>query len=328
MTVPLRAVQIGAGRFCLDYHAPTLSRLASAPAPRVSLEAICDLDAERAELFCRRFGYGRAYTDLDVMVRDIRPDIIYCMVHPEATAAVVGRLLPLGLPLFTEKPPGVTVAEAEGLALAARRHGTLTYVAFNRRRIPALRRLKRWAEEKGPLRYVRAEMCRNRRLEPGFAVGTAIHPLDYLRWLCGNPVKIRTTALPYPGREARDYLVHLWFESGTVAELAVLVDCGLARERYVACTQNAACEVTLGAGYSSPFCLPGEREYLDNALVRDTEAATDPLEAGGFVGEHEGFLDAVERHAAPDCTLQDAALSLKLAVTVQDLYSGPLPAAG
>jgi myo-inositol 2-dehydrogenase / D-chiro-inositol 1-dehydrogenase len=327
MALPLRAVQVGAGRFSFEHHGPALKRLASAAAPRISLEAICDLDLERAELFCRSFGWARAYTDVDRMIRETLPDVIYCMVHPEATAEVVGRLLPLGLPVFTEKPPGVTVEQAEGLARAARRHGNITYVAFNRRRVPGLLRLKSWVREHGPVRYVRAEMVRNRRLEPEFAVGTAIHPLDYLRFLCGNPVEVCTSALPYGGSAARDYLVRMHFDSGTAAELAVLVDCGYSRERYIAHVQNAACEVTLGAGYSSSFCPALEREYRDNAIVADSAAAADPLQAGGFVGEHDAFLDAVARNEAPDCTLEDAAQSLRLAAAVQELYSGPFPPA-
>jgi predicted dehydrogenase len=323
MAPPLKAVQIGAGRFAFDFHGPSLQRLAGAASPRISLEAICDLNRERAELFCRSFGYARAYTDLDRMIRETAPDLIYCMVHPEATAEIVGRVLPLGLPVFTEKPPGVTVAEAEGMARAARRYGNINYVAFNRRRMPGLARLKSWGAQNGPVRYVRAEMCRNRRLEAEFAIGTAIHPLDCLRWLCGNPAHIESTAFPYPGTPARDYLIRLKFESGTVADLAVLVDCGYSRERYIAHARNAAAEVTLGAGYSSSFCPAVEREYRDNSVAAECAGEKDPLLAGGFIGEHETFLNCVERGEQPDCTLQDAAVSLRLAAAVQDLYSGP-----
>ena len=324
MQKPLRAVQIGAGRFARDYHAPTLYRLAKVTSPAVSLEAICDLDPDRAELFCRSFGYARTYTDFRLMIDEVQPDLIYVMVHPAATAGVLEAVLPLGIPTFTEKPPGVTIAEAERLADLAAERGTLNYVAFNRRRMPGLERLKLWVETNRPVSYVRAEMLRNRRLEADFAVGTAIHPLDFLRYLCGDVARVSTVTLPHPQVGARDYLVRLEFEGGTVADLCVFVDCGLRRERYLAQTSNATMEVTVGAGYSSAFCVAGAHEFRDDQLVLETAPGDDPLVAGGFLGEHESFLDAVSRGRLPDCCLQDACHSLRLAVAVQESHSGPI----
>lgn len=324
MHEPPKAVQIGAGRFSYDYHAPTLRRLARAPSPRISLEAICDLSLERAELFCREFGYAKAYTDYHFMIRESRPDLIYVMVHPAATASVLGDILPLGLPTFTEKPPGVTVAEAEHLAKLAEKNGTLNYVGFNRRRMPGLERLKAWVSANRPLRHVGAEMLRNRRLEADFGIGTAIHALDCLRYLCGRVLHLSTTGLPHVQSAARDYLVRLEFEGGAIGDLHVQVDCGLRRERYVAQTSNASMEVTLGAGYSSSFCDAGEKEYRDDQLVLDLPGDSDPLVAGGFVGEHEAFLDSVACGRLPDCCLQDAYHSLRLAAAVQACHSGPI----
>lgn len=324
MQMPLRAVQIGAGRFACDYHAPTLYRLARMPSPAVSLEAVCDLNLERAELFCRSFGYARAYSDFHPMIDEVRPDLVYVMVHPAATAGVLEAVLPLGIPTFTEKPPGVTIAEAERLADLAAKRGTLNYVGFNRRRMPGLERLKLWAEASRPVRYVRAEMLRNRRLEADFAIGTAIHALDFLRYLCGGVACVSTTTLPHPQAAARDYLVRLEFESGAIADLCVLVDCGLRRERYLAQTSNSSMEITVGAGYSSVFCAAGVNEYRDDQIVFEAAPGDDPLIAGGFLGEHESFLDAVSRGRLPDCCLQDAHHSLRLAVAVQASYSGPI----
>ncbi|MGD0580781.1 MAG: Gfo/Idh/MocA family oxidoreductase, partial [Bryobacteraceae bacterium] len=247
MSVPWKAVQIGAGSFCQQYHAPTLRRLAAEASPRLSLEAICDLDLERARMFSREFGYARAYDDYRQMISEVQPDLIYCMVQPTATAGVLEQVLPLGIPVFTEKPPGVTVEQAEKLALLADQYKVLNYVAFNRRAMPGVRRLKQWARANEPVRYVRAEMLRNRRLEPEFGIGTAIHPLDCLRFLCGDVRAVETRTQPYPDSPARDFHVRLYFDHGVVADVAVLVDCGVTREQYVIQVQNQMMEVSLGA---------------------------------------------------------------------------------
>ncbi len=324
MSTPLKAVQIGAGNFCHQFHAPTLKRLAEESAPRIRLEAICDLDSERARTFSREFGYANTYDDFTRMIREVDPDLIYCMVQPTATAGILEQLLPMGIPIFTEKPPGVTVAEAEKLAGLAEEHEVINYVAFNRRAMPGLLQLRQWAADCGPIRYVRAEMLRNRRLEPEFGIGTAIHPLDCLRFLCGDVQEVDTRCNPYPGLAARDFHVRLLFRSGVTADLTVLVDCGITREQYLIQVQNQMMEVSLGASYSCSFCASGEKLYSDNTLVFDRPASDDPLITGGFTGEHAFFLDAVENNRLPDCCLQDARHSLRLAMAVHQEYSGPM----
>jgi predicted dehydrogenase len=257
------------------------------------------------------------------MVDERKPELIYCTVHPAATAEVVAKLLPMGIPIFTEKPPGVTVEQAELLAELAEQYKTMNYVAFNRRAMPGLLHLKHWAEENGPIRYMRVEMLRNQRLEPEFGVGTAIHPLDCLRFLGGDVREVETHCRPYPGTEARDYYVRLHFHSGVVADLAVLVDCGLRRETYLVHAGSRMMEVALGDPYSSAFCTQGEWRYQNNT-VATTDASTDELVAGGFLGEHNLFLDAVQSGHLPNCCLQDARHSMRLTTAVHQQYSGPL----
>lgn len=324
MNRPFKIAQIGAGSFSRARHAPVLQRLASGPCPRVSLEAICDLDLGRAEAFVRDFGYARAFTDLDRMLDAVQPDLLYCLTQPTATYGALERLLPRRLPIFTEKPPGVSVEQAERLAALAEEYGALTYVAFNRRRAPGIECLKQWSEENGPVCYIQAEMFRHRRLEPDFPIGTAIHPLDCLRYLGGEVVAMETQSQPYPGREARDFRVRLRFASAVTADLTILVDCGLCRERYLVQVENALMEVILGGGYSSDFCPAGQVAYADNRVLFQETAPPDALIAGGFLGEHEAFLEAVATGRRPDCCLQDARHSLRLAAALNEGYSGPL----
>ena len=109
MSKPFRAVQIGAGAFAHTFHGPTLHRLSQVQNPQISLEAICDLDLERALAFSREFGFEKAYTDFQRMIEETQPDLVYCMVQPYATAGVLERVFPYRLPIFTEKPPGISI---------------------------------------------------------------------------------------------------------------------------------------------------------------------------------------------------------------------------
>jgi predicted dehydrogenase len=166
-------------------------------------------------------------------------------------------------------------------------------------------------------------MLRNGRLEENFAVATAIHALDCLRFLAGDVDEVETHFTPCSSQGAADFHVRILFNSGAIADLAVLVDCGLTRESYLAHCGRRMMEVTLGPPYSSSFCCARESHYVDETVeVSDTQG--DALENGGFLGEHKLFLEAVLSGRLPNCCLQDARHSLRLATAVQRQYSGPL----
>src|SRR5665213_990235 len=198
--MPLRIAHIGAGEWSRYAHGPTLQRLAERSV--VSLELICDLQLERARQFSDLFHYHRASDNIHQMLAEVRPDAIVCTVQPAATAELVRSLLPLRIPLFIEKPPGISLAEATSLAAAA--SGKFTFVAFNRRAIPSIVRLKEWSAQH-PVRLARAEMLRNNRLESHFAIETGIHALDAIRFLMGDPTSIEVNPLPHNNPEVCDY---------------------------------------------------------------------------------------------------------------------------
>lgn len=324
--MPIRIAMIGAGPFNRANHMTALQRIMEHDPERVALEAICDLDAAKAQRFVDEFGFRAAFADLHEMIRTVQPDAVYVLVPPIVAADVIGQVLPYGLPMFTEKPPGVTVGQAERVAGLAEEHGNLTYVAFNRRQAPAMLKLKEWIEANGPVRFIHASMLRTKRREPQFPTGTAIHALDALRFLAGQVASIHTEPHPYPGDVCRDFRVRLRFESGVVADLHVIVDSGLQRERYMVFAEGRTAEVTIPGGYSSPHFHPGFRVHEGRAIAHDEPAGEDRLVEPGFLGEHEAFLDALVSDAMPNCCLQDAQQSVRLACAVNHEYSGPLAA--
>src|SRR6185312_6035322 len=177
-----------------------------------------------------------------------------------ATAELVLSLLPLRIPLFIEKPPGISLAEATTLAVASAASGCFTFVAFNRRAIPSIVRLKQWAMAH-PVRFARAEMLRTGRLEPDFAIATGIHALDAMRFLMGDAESIAVQARPHGNVGVRDYSVQLRFASGAAAEVSLMLNTGLRREAYCLSAEGASAEAALDAAYSSPLAYQGDRQW-------------------------------------------------------------------
>ena len=317
----IRIAHIGAGEWSRYAHGPTLQRLAQRSV--VSLELICDLQLERARKFCDLFGYRTASDNVHPALEAARPDAIVCTVQPSATAALVRSLLPLGIPLFIEKPPGVSLNEAISLAAAADAAGAATFVAFNRRFIPSIVRLKQWADRHS-VGFARAEMLRTNRLEPDFAVATGIHALDAIRFLMGNPESIEVMSRPIANSEACDYSARLNFKDSTVAEISMMLNTGLRREFYCLNADGATADATLGSPYSSDFSFQGDRQWSGEKILEEHHLTNDALIDGGFLGEHEEFLSLLASGDTSTYSLRDAAYSMQLAEAVQNRFSGRL----
>lgn len=316
--MPFRIAHIGAGQWSRYAHGPALDQLARQSL--VSLESICDLELERARQFRDLFHYRQATDNVQQMLAEARPDAIVCTVHPSATAPLVHSLLPLGIPLFIEKPPGISLAEATSLAAAS--HG-FTYVAFNRRAMPSIVRLRQWATGH-PVHFARAEMLRTNRLEPRFAIETGIHALDALRFLMGDPVSIDVDSRPHSDPNVSDYTVRLHFSNAAVAELTLMLNTGLRRESYLLVSNGAAAEATLGPPYSSPLCHPGDRQWSGENIVAEHPLTGDELTDGGFLDQYRQFFRSLAEGTPSTCSLADAARSMQLAEAVQSGHSGPL----
>ena len=323
--MPFRIAHIGAGEWSRYAHGPALLRLAQRSI--VSLELICDLQLARAQQFRDLFHYRLASDNIYEMLAEVCPDAIVCTVQPAATAALVKSLLPLGIPLFIEKPPGVSLAEATSLAAATLAVGAFTFVAFNRRSIPSIVRLKEFAA-RHTVRFARVEMLRTNRLEPDFATSTGIHVLDALRFLMGEPESIEVTARPHDHSVACDYLVRLLFANSALAEVSMLTNTGMRRETYSLYADGATAEAALTSAYSSDLTFQGDRQWSSEAITEQHALAGDPLIDGGFLGEYEEFFHLLETGVPSTRSLIDAAYSMQLAEAVQNRYSGRLPPLG
>ncbi len=322
VNTPLRIAHVGAGEWSRHVHGPTLQRLAQRSL--VSLELICDLQLNRAEEFRDQFGYKLASNNIDGVLQAARPDAIVCTVQPSATAALVKSLLPLGVPLFIEKPPGISLLEAASLASASEAAKVLTFVAFNRRSIPSMVRLKRWSEE-NRVRVARAEMLRTNRMEPEFAVETGIHVLDAMRFLLGNPTEIEVHRRKYGNSAVCDSWVRLLFANAAEAEISMLLNTGIKRETYCLTADGASAEAALGAAYNADTSFQGDRYWCREKIVEQHPLTGDRLVDDGIVGEYGEFIRLAITGAPSTCSLTDAAFSMRLAEAVQKGYSGPLP---
>lgn len=123
----LRIGWIGCGTHASQMLLPQLVRL------DVELAAVCDTSPDRLGLIARRYGVREAFTDAAALLDVQGLDAIGMAVGPAVHAAVGMMAVERGIPVFMEKPPAATSAEAQRLAEAADRRGVPVVVGFMKR---------------------------------------------------------------------------------------------------------------------------------------------------------------------------------------------------
>lgn len=311
---------IGCGRHSTEVHGPSCARYAAANSD-VSLAACCDHDLPRAEAYRARFGYLRVYSGIVEMLDRERPDAVNLIVPAPVMAALAEGILMRGIPLLMEKPPGLDGGEVRRLIRAAARAGTPHMVAFNRRFIPLVARLRACLEKDfrpEQIRFVRYQLVRVARTEPDFS-DTVVHAVDTARFLAGSPygeVRVVYHELPQLGRGVANIFLHGRFASGARFSIEVCPSAGAVLER---------AEVHLD-GHSfilhipiwNQFDAPGRLVHLaDGRPVLDLDGAglaggADVYLTGGFYAEISRFFDDIRAGHAPAADLASSLQSVQI----------------
>ena len=152
-------------------------------------------------------GIPQTYSSLAEMLDRETPDGIVCCASFENIYSVGRELIPRGIPVLLEKPPGLSLQEAQDLSALADEAGTRVVVGMNRRHYSVLQRALEdaggvgaitgvwvdWSESPGVWR----ERGVDRSLVDRMVFANSLHGLDLLTYLGGSfaDVDIHTRAL-------------------------------------------------------------------------------------------------------------------------------------
>jgi predicted dehydrogenase len=305
---------VGCGEHSEGSHAAPLARYAAERPGSVSLAAACDLRLPRALEFCERFGFARAYADVDELLSKETVDACVTVMPVERIAGVGARLLERGVPCVIEKPLGASLAEVEGLARVAEETGTPHMVSVNRRFIPYLNRAARFVDGHGGARYVRATMARHGRDESDFISTTAIHAVDALRHVAGEAAGFRVKVLGDERSPARWFVISLDFEGGAAGQVEILPTAGVVEETYELFGEGARAQVVCGSGSQRSLrCWRGGRLEVDETA----EDVPEDVRNGGY-GEVIELVRALAAGERPRPTIADVLPSARICFAVAD----------
>jgi predicted dehydrogenase len=220
---PLRLGFVGAGVMANFAVYPALH---FAP---IRLEAVCDLDEERARTTAEKFGARRWYTDYRRMWEEEDLEAVVVQMHPRPRQGIVREALEAGLHVFAPKPPAPSLEAAIELSDVARRTGRTLMINFERRFSYGVIQARAMMAEPsfGGLRQLLGSFCsgayddvRGRDYDGpvhAYVLDFAVHHLDLARYLGGEVARL---SLFHTERERRIAIsVALEFRSGAVGVL-------------------------------------------------------------------------------------------------------------
>ncbi|WP_217551878.1 Gfo/Idh/MocA family protein [Streptomyces sp. GbtcB6] len=109
----IRAAVVGAGAIGRGSHLPALAQLAAEGETEVV--AAVDIDATAVQAFCAEAGIPHAYTDLDRMLAEQRPDLVTIGTPPTLHRDQTVAALRAGAWVWCEKPPVPSLADFDAV---------------------------------------------------------------------------------------------------------------------------------------------------------------------------------------------------------------------
>jgi predicted dehydrogenase len=164
---------------------------------RVRVVGLVDLDRATAEARAAEFGLTEATigTDLDAVLAETKPDLLFDVVIPGARAGVVETGLRHGCHVLSEKPMAASIAAGRAMIAQASAAGRVHAVVQNRRFIAGVRRIRRLIES-GALGELASLNCDffigahfggfRDEMENVLLLDMAIHTLDAARFMSGK----------------------------------------------------------------------------------------------------------------------------------------------
>jgi len=191
------------------------------------IEAVGITSRTRSKALALADEYGMTVCadDVDGLVREAKPDGLMVLVSIDQTYKVVSEAVRYNLPLFIEKPAGLTPEENKNLADLAQKNSISSMVGFNRRFYSVFRKGIEIIKNSGPLLGVLVEghermWLRADKLEENirskWVFANSVHTIDLIRFFGGEVRDIKSIAHRYVEKNGDQFASVMELESGAI----------------------------------------------------------------------------------------------------------------
>lgn len=212
---------IGAGQMARQ-HLAVLSVM-----PKAAVAGITSRTLAKAQALADEFQIPVCASSWQELCRQVKPQALMVLVSAEQTFELVARLIPLKIPLFIEKPAGLTPQENTHLAQMARQYATPSMVGYNRRYYSVFHQGLDIIRRHGPLLGVAVEGHeRFWRVEGSTQYSPAVtqnwiyanstHTIDLLRLFGGDIEQVHVEAAAYQHPPGDQFSAVARFQGGAL----------------------------------------------------------------------------------------------------------------
>ncbi len=301
----VKVAVIGAGAMANNVHYPSLNEIKNA-----EITGISDLLQTRREETAKKYGVKRTFADYKEMLEKTSPDAVYVIMPPHHLFDITVHCMNLGLNVFIEKPPGVTREQTRQLANLAEKKGVLTMAGFQRRFAPAAVEAKKKILQRGDVIHCQANFFKNYINQPPYYNGAidiltcdAIHSVDILRWMAGEPKKITSSVKNLFAGYDNCFHAMIEFESGATGFLAA---------NWVSGKRIYNIEIH-GKGICA-FVNPEDSAVIykdgkeEGEVLKAAELAgsKETFRLAGFYDENKHFINCIKAKKQPQTNFADA----------------------
>ena len=312
---------VGCGGMANGGHGPSFRKYA-AEREDVILAGCCDIDLGKAEPYREKFGFRKAYTDMEQMLLTEKPDAVSLVVPVSLTEKLSIQVMEMGIPVILEKPPGMNREQTLRMMEVAARTGVPNQVSFNRRFMPIVRRFKE-LRQGIPGQLWQYEFYRVNRRDADFST-TTIHAIDTVKFLAGSEyAQVDFRYYPNPLNPALVPAITLEcsFQDGQAGRITFAPASGISAERCTMHGTNEMIHATLPY-HSSQGSLDqnGMITIYKNGDVIHQEPGevAEGFVENGFYGENAHFFDCIRAGIRPTDDIASGLQAVEIADCIRN----------
>ena len=295
--------------------------------PRAQLVAIADANQPLGQKVASELGVSTVYSDYRQLLKNESIDAVVIATPSFAKPELVVAALESGKNVYCEKPLCVTLEDADDIARAVKKAGTVFQMGFQRRFDPSLVRL-RDAVQSGRLGRILLMTSKTRdppgsiasweddpKLSGGIFNDTCSHDFDIIRWISGAEFRSvfavgRATLMPNRKAHGNYDTIVVSFELSTDA-IGHVDSCAHTLYGYdtrIEIIGTEADALTSIGNKSECHIIDKDttsNEYSDSYFQRFDQAYRD---------ETADFVSCVQHHRPPRSTVEDGRAAVEIAL--------------
>jgi len=287
------------------------------------LVAACDIDPDKLDRFSRRYHIDAGYSDFREMLEKEDLDAVICVQGPDLHYDVAKACLEKGIPVFVEKTPCRTAAQARELA-DLQRDGVFAMTGFNRRFAIGYVMAKKIisSEEFGEkTMYLAKYNASSYKSEEFYIFNHIVHHIDLARFLCGeidithaDRVRVSDTQVGFHVCfRARESNLIGTIQSGSLQ----YIEYPMERVEITGVRTNVIVDNIKRLEYNRPTTQKrnaGEavmRDGFDTLSWNHNHGNLIENDLNGFKDEIEHFIDCVKNKITPAETFSDSVFTME-----------------